>query len=156
MHESFRLHHIGILVADIDRSRDLLVQRFGYVAETGLIEDAQQTAFGQFLRLPGADHWTELVAPNGPNSVLRGALDRKRGGTHHLCYEVPDVDAACQRLHDLAMNVISTPKPGTAFGGRRIAWVIDRDYLLIELVEAGPGPLALPARDAGRGARDAR
>ena len=106
-----------------------------------MIEDPQQTALVQFLRLPGADHWTELVAPNGPNSVLTAALDRKRSGPHHLCYEVDDIEAACHALRSAGMSILANPVPAVAFTGRRVAWLTDRDFLLTELVESGAGPL---------------
>jgi len=142
MDNYFRLHHIGILVRDIGQSSERLVSRFGYRVESPVIEDARQTAFVQFLRLDGADHWTELVSPNGEASLLRGALERRNGATHHLCYEVQDIDAACRRLRAEAMAMVSPPVEAVAFGGRRIAWFVDRDQLLVELVEDGPGPLS--------------
>jgi hypothetical protein len=46
------------------------------------------------------------------------------------------------------MFLVSAPVPATAFLGRRIAWLMDRDGLLIELVEqeeATLGPLDLIA-----------
>jgi methylmalonyl-CoA/ethylmalonyl-CoA epimerase len=144
MDKRFRLHHIGILVADVAVASERLVKQFGFQPDTPILEDPTQTAIAQFLRLPGADHWTELIAPNGPDSKLRGALERRRGGTHHVCYEVDDIDAACVHLHEQSMMVIAKPVPGSAFGGRRIAWLIDKEFLLVELVEAGPGPLSLP------------
>jgi len=144
MNSEFRLHHVGILVADISRAAGQLRTRFGYLVESEVIEDAWQTAFVQFLRLPGADHWTELVAPNGSNSVLSGALRRGKGGTHHLCYEVEDIEASFKRLGEMEMMGIAAPVPATAFNGRRITWLVDRERLLVELVEAGLGRLALP------------
>src|SRR5262245_37184373 len=98
MDDSFRLHHVGILVPDVARASESLTRRFGYVAETDVLEDSRQTAYAQFLRLPGADHWTELIAPNGPTSVLSAAVKQRRGGTHHLCYQVGDINAVCDRL----------------------------------------------------------
>ncbi len=144
MDESFRLHHIGILVADIARASEQMIERFGYVAESAIIEDPIQTARVMFLRLPGADHWTELVAPNGPDSVLGEALRKRKGGTHHLCHEVADIEAACEHLRGQSMMLVAPPAPAVAFGGRRIAWLMDGDCLLVELVESGPGPLCLP------------
>ncbi len=144
MHTEYRLHHIGILVSDLARVAQNLISRFGYIAESSVIEDPRQTAFAQFLRLPGADHWTELIAPNGPESVLIGALKQRRGGTHHLCYEVVDIDASFEQLGNNSMTQITGPVPGIAFDGRRIAWLIDRDNLLVELLERGDGPLVLP------------
>jgi methylmalonyl-CoA/ethylmalonyl-CoA epimerase len=143
MDQPFRLHHIGVLVADIARTCEQFTSRFGFVVESPIIEDPHQTAFVQFLRLPGADHWTELVSPSGAKSVLRGALDRQRGGIHHVCYEVDAVDAALAHLRAQSMAIVSAPAASTAFGGRRIAWVMDRDRFLLELVESGPGPLSL-------------
>ncbi|HEY9226267.1 MAG TPA: VOC family protein [Gemmatimonadaceae bacterium] len=143
MDNSFRLHHIGILVADIAATSEQFAKRFGYSIDSPIIEDARQTAFVQFLRLGKADHWTELVSPNGDKSVLRGALERRKGGVHHLCYEVDDIDAACKILRGQAMAMVSAPVPAVAFDGRRIAWFLDRDQFLVELVEAGPGRLSL-------------
>jgi hypothetical protein len=65
---------------------------------------------------------------------------------HHVCYEVDDIKAAVARLRKISMTLLSDPKPGTAFGGRLIAWLTDRDHTLVELVEAGAGPLALGRR----------
>ena len=43
------------------------------------------------------------------------------------------------------MRLISEPKPGKAFAGRRICWLIGEDLLPIELVKrAEDDPLCLP------------
>ena len=102
----------------------------------------------RFLLLPGADHWLELVTPSGEESKLSNAL--RRGVTlHHLCYEVPDVDAAIERLRDTGMLLVGEPTPGAAFGGRRVAWLMDRTTPLVELVEAGSGPFSLAELRSG-------
>lgn len=138
----FRLHHVGTLVADIASARQALVERFGYRPWTDVITDPVQTALVQFLLLPGAAHWLELVTPAGPGSKLSNAL--KKGVTlHHLCYEVKDLDEAGERLRSQGMLAVSAPAPAVAFGGRRIAWLADKAAPLVELVESGPGPLRL-------------
>lgn len=141
----FRLHHVGILVADVRRASESMAARFGYGVESPVIEDPLQTAFAIFLRLPDADHWTELVAPNGPDSKLSNALRRTKGGTHHVCYQVEDIEGACVRLREQSMLVIAEPVASVAFGGRPIAWLVDGAGMLVELVQSGPGPLCLPA-----------
>lgn len=138
----FRLHHTGLLVTDIAAAASGLLERFGYRSASAVIEDPLQTAQVQFLHLPGTGHWLELVAPNSKQSKLSNAL-RKGGGLHHLCYEVTAIEAACSHLREQAMLLLSHPAPAVAFGGRRIAWFMDRTGLLIELVEAGAGPLTL-------------
>ena len=138
----YALHHVGMLVDDIEARGAELVSRFGYEAATGIIEDAQQTAHVRFFRQPGAAHWLELVTPNGPDSKLTGAL--KKGQTlHHLCYEVADIEAAAGDLRSESMFIVGPPTPAVAFGGRPVAWFLDRAGLLVELVQAGPGPLQL-------------
>ena len=136
----FRLHHFGYLVPDIEASAGQFVARFGYKIETEVIEDPIQTAYVQFLRLPGAPSWLELIAPNGPNSLLTRALT-KGGGFHHLCYEVGDLAGACNKLRSDAMHLLSEPAPAVAFDARPIAWLMDRSKFLVELVEDGPGRL---------------
>lgn len=139
---SFLLHHNGFLVKDIHLAARDFVSRLGYVIEGDIIEDPMQTAYVQFLRQLAATCWLELVTPNGPNSKLTNAL-RKGGGLHHLCYEVSDINRACEHLRDQAMLLLTEPVPAAAFPGRRIAWLMDCSGFLVELLERGDGPLSL-------------
>ncbi len=140
----FTLHHTGYLVADIPAAAEHFCQRLGYRVESAVIEDPIQTARVQFLRQPGAPSWLELVSPTSDNSKLSAAL-KKGGGLHHLCYEVADLAAASAHLRAGGMFPLGEPVPATAFPGRRIAWFMDAQRLLVELVEAGKGPLSLAA-----------
>jgi methylmalonyl-CoA/ethylmalonyl-CoA epimerase len=139
---SFALHHVGVLVKDIGEAAQDFAIGLGYRIESEVIEDPVQTAHVQFLRQPGSISWLELITPNGSESKLSAGV-RKGGGLHHLCYEVGDIEAACEHLRSRGMLLLSEPVPAVAFGGRRIAWLMDRFNLLLELVEAGAGPLAL-------------
>jgi len=135
------LHHIGILVAEIPLAASEYARRFGYVARTAIIHDPMQTAYVQFLALPGTPVYLELVAPDRPDSKLTNAL-RKGGGLNHLCYVVLDLEAACLHLRAEGMILIQAPIAAVAFEGRRLAWLGARDRIPIELVEAGgPGSL---------------
>jgi len=136
------LHHTGLLVKDVAQAAAHYVEVLGYRLESEPIDDPVQTARVQFLRLPGATHWLELVAPLGPESKLANALT-KGGGLHHLCYEVADIVTATAHFRAAGCMVISEPVAAAAFPGRRIAWLMDRQRLLFELLEAGPGPLGL-------------
>jgi methylmalonyl-CoA/ethylmalonyl-CoA epimerase len=137
-----KLHHTGLLVKDVTPAARHYADVLGYHIESEPIDDPGQTARVQFLRLPGAAHWLELVAPLGPESKLANALT-KGGGLHHLCYEVADIVAATGHFRAAGCMVISDPMVAVAFPGRRIAWLMDRQRFLFELLEAGPGPLAL-------------
>ena len=133
-----QLHHIGIAVGDIALATEDYRRRLGCELAGGLVHDPVQTAFIQFLRLPGDSVLIELVAPDGPGSHLRGAVE-KGGGINHLCHSTDDIESACRSLGEQGMVTIQEPTPAVAFGGRRIAWLIGPDRVLTELVERGGG-----------------
>jgi methylmalonyl-CoA/ethylmalonyl-CoA epimerase len=144
---SLRLHHVGVLVKDIPSAARNFVTTLGCVIESEVIEDPVQTACVQFLRQPGTAFWLELVTPNGPNSKLTNAL-KKGGGPHHFCYETDDINGTCGRLREQRMLILGGPVKARAFPHRRIAWLMDRSRMLIELLESGEGPLSLASLSA--------
>src|SRR5262249_46806044 len=97
----------------------------------------RQTAYVQFLSIPGADHYLELVAPDGAASKLMKA---SRAGVplNHLCYSTPGIEDALGKLAAAGALMVQDPVPAVAFGGRRIAWILSPDQMLTELVERGP------------------
>jgi methylmalonyl-CoA/ethylmalonyl-CoA epimerase len=134
---SLSLHHIGLVVADVAEAAATYVRRFGYEIKSDVIHDPTQTAYVQFLKLPGDALYLELVAPDGPKSKLAGALG-KGGGLNHLCYAADDLEAECHRLRAEGLFPLRAPVPAAAFPGRRIAWFFGRDRVPVELVERGP------------------
>lgn len=133
-----RLHHVGIVVADVTSASVEYALRHGYELRSAVIHDPVQTAYVQFLQLPGDSALVELVAPDGPNSKLSNAL-RKGGGLNHLCYETPDIEGTCAQLRGTGLAIIQPPMPAVAFNGRRIAWLMGRERVLTELVERHNG-----------------
>ena len=129
-----RLHHIGQSAAEISPAVELCVQRFGYEVFSERIHDPLQTAFVQFLKLPGESSYLELVAPDGPHSKLAN-VTRRGGGLHHLCYIAGPLEAEISALAAAGMRLISDPTPAVAFAGRRICWLLGEDRVLIELVD---------------------
>lgn len=132
----YRTHHFGILVKDIAVAIESYTKYLGYEARTGIFHDPVQKANVQFLALPGETSYLELIAPDGPESHLMTAL-KKGGGVHHICYAVAGIGAAIASLQEQGFLMVKSPQPATAFNGREIAWLMNRDHLLIELVEKG-------------------
>ncbi|MGB7371413.1 VOC family protein [Erythrobacter sp.] len=142
----FRLHHLGILVRDLAESREAFASGLGYVIESDPIDDDIQTARVQFLRLPGERHWIELVTPQGPDSKLQAALERGVS-SHHVCYEVDDLDSDAQSLRARGFMPLGHPSPGAAFDRRPITWLMGPANMLVELVQSGPGARSLATLD---------
>ncbi len=138
---AINLHHIGYAVAEIEPAVALYVERFNFQLCTPVIHDPVQTAYVQFVRLPGDQVYLEFVAPDGPGSKLASAVTNHIN-LHHLCYAHDDIDRASYDLRKTGMVLLAPPVPAVAFNGRRIAWMLAADRALIELVErGGPGDL---------------
>jgi methylmalonyl-CoA/ethylmalonyl-CoA epimerase len=136
-HESgLRLHHIGIVVPQIEDRRAFYTDVLQYKLRTPMIHDPIQTAFVQFFVIPGADHYLELVAPDSESSKLQNA-SRKGLALHHLCYSCENVQQTLTLLRESGCFVIRDPVPALAFDGRPIAWLQTPDRVLVELVERG-------------------
>lgn len=129
-----RLHHVGYAVSSIQDIAAAYVTRFGYTVSTPVIHDPIQTAFVQFLKLPGDQAYLEFVAPDGPESVLTGAMKR-HARLNHLCYAVGSLNREIEHLEQQGLRLLSAAQPAVAFGGRPICWLIGDDLLPIELVE---------------------
>ena len=128
------LHHIGYAVKTIAPPSEHYIQRFGYKPATPILHDPLQTAFVQFLSLPGDRVYLELVAPDGPQSKLQNGV-RSGGKFHHLCYATSHLEDAIEQFKVPGVVLVSGPKPAAALGGRRICWLLDENSMLIELVE---------------------
>ena len=131
-----RLHHVGMLVDHIENTGKVYSERFGYETKTEVIHDPTQTALVQFFALPQDEVYLEFVSPDGAQSKLSSALERGIR-LHHLCYSTDCLEETCAELRRKGMTLIQRPVNAAAFPGRRIAWLMGRDRVLIELVEQG-------------------
>jgi methylmalonyl-CoA/ethylmalonyl-CoA epimerase len=133
-----RLHHVGVVVASIEQTLPGYRRSLDSQAETGVVHDPLQKVNVLFLRTsPAEPVLIELVELAGEDSPVRRFLE-KGGGMNHLCYQVPDLAAAIREMKSRKAVMVSAPKPAAAFGGRRVAWLMTREFLLIELLEAEP------------------
>jgi len=65
---------------------------------------------------------------------------KKGASAYHMCYEVPDIDAAIAHLSENECLTVSAPVPAVAFDQRRIAWLLTPSFQLIELIEGERRP----------------
>jgi len=130
-----RIDHFGIVVKDIrEHVRTHWPHWFSMDAFGPVIHDPLQKVRVAFLDLPGGR--LELVEPAAEDSPVAAILRRADASYNHICFEVPDLDAELKTCRRNGMIVVSSPQPAVAFDGRRIAFVLSRDGLLWELLEA--------------------
>jgi methylmalonyl-CoA/ethylmalonyl-CoA epimerase len=78
----------------------------------------------------------ELLEPADPGSPIAKFLERRGPGIHHVCYRVPDLDAAVAACRAAGYRLVDeVPRAGA--GGRRIAFVHPKATagILLELTE---------------------
>ena len=135
-----KIHHVGIAVRSIDERLGFWGSGLG-LGEARVEEVATEKVKVAMLRV--GESRIELLEPTTPDSVIARFLAERGEGIHHICFSVPDIEAALQRLKDLGHRVIGqAPRPGA--GGARVAFLHPRDAggVLIELeeeAEAGTG-----------------
>jgi methylmalonyl-CoA/ethylmalonyl-CoA epimerase len=133
--EQFVFHHIGIAVRDLSKAIPIYKALLGYELKSGPFDDPLQNVSVCFLSRGKGDTVVELVAPLGPTSPVDRTL-KKGGGIYHICYQVPDINAAIRHLTEQGSFLVSGPAPAIAFEMRQIAWLMTEVDLLIELVQA--------------------
>jgi len=130
-----RLHHVGFVVESIDDAMPRFVCSLLAEWDGRSFDDPLQKAKVAFLTTRAGDPQIELVEPQGEDSPVRRFLQEKGGGLHHLCYEVAQLERELADFRARGAAIARRPKPAVAFGGRRIAWVITAEKLLVELLE---------------------
>lgn len=134
MTEDLQFHHIGIATSDIE-STAVEYQNLGYEMDGGITFDPQQNVNICFLRHPNMP-LVELLSPIDDKSPVVQILQKNGVIPYHTCYSVKCLDSMIKRLRKLRYMVVSKPKPACAIGGKRVAFLYNKDMGLIELVES--------------------
>jgi methylmalonyl-CoA/ethylmalonyl-CoA epimerase len=123
--------HVGIAVTSITEAlpfyRDVL----------GMSPGRSESADGaKIVSLHFGPVDVELLEPSDPASPVAKFLAKRGPGIHHVCYRVPDLDAALARARAAGYRLVDeTPRHGA--GGRRIAFLHPKTThgILLELTE---------------------
>jgi methylmalonyl-CoA/ethylmalonyl-CoA epimerase len=129
------LHHLGFVVPSISSAGETFAASMSARWDGDVIHDPiQQVRVAFFYPVDSRNPVFELVEPASETSPVGNFL-KKRGGLHHVCYEVDDLEAALENARRQGWAIASPAAPAVAFHGRRIAWVYSRTRLLVELLE---------------------
>ena len=129
-----KLHHIGIVVKNIQESHGELTQ-FLEFQETSLpMEVSSQKVNVCFLKTSNV--YLELIEPIDQDSPVK-KFSESGGGFHHLCFEVEDIFKEIEKMKRKGARVIVEPTKG--FDDRLIAFIFlnmkNTDCNLIEFAE---------------------
>jgi methylmalonyl-CoA/ethylmalonyl-CoA epimerase len=123
------------VVANIEEAMPAFVRSMVAEWDGRIIEDPLQKVKVAFLSTRPEDALIELVAPMGDDAPVLRFLQERGGGFRHLCYEVAILEKELTEFRQRGAVLAKRPKPAVAFDGRRIAWILTAEKLLVELLE---------------------
>ena len=126
-----RIAHVGIAVPDLESALGFYRDVLGLQPQPPEVVDG-----ATIVALPFGDAEVELLAPIVADSPVGRFLARRGPGIHHICYRVPDLDAALEACRKAGYRLVDeVPRKGAA--GRRIAFVHPKATagILLELTD---------------------
>ena len=131
-----KFHHVGLAVKDISVSARNLRNILGFSRASEVIFDPIQKVNVLFMVQKGTDLKHELIEPVGSDSPAHQWLKR-RTPLYHLCYEVKYIENTIEKMRREGCLLIRKPVFANAFLGKRAAFLMTPENLIIELVEGG-------------------
>jgi methylmalonyl-CoA/ethylmalonyl-CoA epimerase len=131
-----RLNHVAIAVPDLKVAVAVYRDTLG-AQVSDAVDQPEHGVTTVFIELPNTK--IELLGLLGEGSPIAAFLERNpNGGIHHLCYEVPDIKAARDRLVAQGARVLGQGEPKIGAHGKPVLFLHPKDFCgtLVELEEA--------------------
>lgn len=131
-HMEPRLHHVGIIVRDLDAAVEQY-QQMGFRSPWRETIDEQSVEVATFV---SGDGFIELIMPTVNDGGMVRFLNTRGEGMHHIAYHVCDIERALQRYRLKGFELIDE-YPRTGAHGWRVAFVHPKSChgVLTELVQ---------------------
>lgn len=133
MLDSFKFHHIGVAVKDLDATA-FVYEQGGYKRSSSIFDPIQNVNIC-WLTKEGMPT-VELLAPVDEKSPVNKTLEKVGVSPYHCCYLVEKLEEAVAELRRQNYIMVSKPAEAVAFCGSRVCFLFNKNVGLIELVEA--------------------
>ncbi len=90
-----RINHVAIVVHNLDDAIRTYQDQLGLTVSKRLLIPEQEV---EIAFLPAGDAAIELISPTTDTSGVAKYLAKRGEGLHHICLEVPDVQASLEEL----------------------------------------------------------
>ena len=130
-----KLNHIAIATPNLDKA----IRTYKDILGVKISDPLDQIEHGVkvvFIEIPNTK--IELLEPLGENSPIENFLEKnKKGGIHHICFEVEDIDSAILHLKKEGATVLGDGKAKIGAHGKPVIFLHPKDFngTLIELEE---------------------
>jgi methylmalonyl-CoA/ethylmalonyl-CoA epimerase len=132
-----RLNHVGVAVPDMAAAIAFWRDAMGATQVCEPFDMPEQGVKVCFVDTPNGGTQVELLAPLSASSPVSGFLAKNPlGGQHHLCFEVPDIDAARTEFEAMGKRILGPTRIGAH--GTPIFFVHPKDMagVLTEIMES--------------------
>jgi len=129
---ALRLHHVGIVVSDLDAAAEKYAS-LGFVDGERFAVPEQQI---EAITYHAGAGYVELISPTDPEGAIARYMAKRGEGTHHVAYAVDDLAATLARLAAAGLRLIDeVPRIGAH--GWKVAFVHPESCngVLTELVQ---------------------
>lgn len=121
-----RLNHVAIAVPDLEAAAAVYSGTLG----AKVSEPFDQPEHGVtviFVELPNTK--IELLRPLGEGSPIAKFLEKnRRGGMHHICYEVEDILSARDQLVREGATILGDGEPKNGAHGKPVLFLSPKDF----------------------------
>ena len=132
-----RLNHVGVAIPDMDAAIAFYRDTLGAGEISEPFDMPEQGVKVCFVDTPDGGTQVELLAPLSDDSPIAGFLAKNPlGGQHHLCFEVPDVQAARAEFEGQGKRILGPTRLGAH--GTPVFFVHPKDMsgVLTEIMES--------------------
>ncbi len=126
-----RVEHVAIAVHDIQASKNMLEETFGFNVEL-----EEQIGATKLAMYPVGETYIELLETEDADSSLANWIAEKGQSLFHICFEVEDIAGAVDELREKGVKLLNET-PRTGHGGSQIVFLDPESTgnILIELAE---------------------
>ena len=111
-----KIEHLGIGVSSLEEALKLYRDALGFpVADLELLGDMKL----KVIKVKAGDTVLELLEPLPGETVISKFLAERKGGIHHVCFEVDDVRGATMELASRGYEPL-WPEPRRGAGNRLV------------------------------------
>ena len=131
-----RLNHVAIAVKDAEKAAKIYGTAFG-AEVSGAVPLPEHGVITVFATLPNTK--IEFIQPLGEDSPIAKFVERNPdGGIHHVCYEVPEIIAARDKLIAEGARVLGDGNPKIGAHGKPVLFLHPKDFsgALVEIEQS--------------------
>ncbi len=126
------IHHVGYLTKDLEKAEKEFLA-LGYTIEQAVKLDELRKINISFLI--NGNYRVELIEPVDDTSPMYPLLKKYKNTPYHFCYEVDNLDSSVTDLSNKGYTVMQAPLEAPCIEGRRVAFLMNSNLGIIELVE---------------------